>query len=209
MNWKTIIFALMIGGVLFFGGSFVIQKIKNGSRVGMKSHRDDSDTYVLEWPDALIKSSGYDAETYSLARALASEHFNEPDIVLRAVAWAIKNEAKRRKKTIFQLTTQGNYSGRYARQRAGKDPETGIGRYVATQTDPFERHIRIAKDPGIDITNGATNFFSPSAQDTLNKQNPQKWTTADVKREQWIAGGLEPVAVFGIDSDVITFFRPV
>jgi len=209
--------------VLLFVGGPVVDRIVNGARVGPATTLGD-DGLVDADPAQLASAAGLDLETYSLARALASEHGQDADVYCEAVAWAIRNKAIERNTTIFDLVTNGAGTagdGRYGEQKAAAGTK-----YCSTKVDPSERHVRIAAavssaDQALDPTGGATHFYSPRAQDALEQKAEDgdsryaKYLgrTAAVIDATWRApGGLyprgaEPVVPAGIDPEVLTLYR--
>ena len=162
-----VVVALVVLWLFFAGGAEVVQSIAisatNGDRVGPATALD-ANGVVTEVPNVLAQAAGLDLETYSLARAIASEHGNDPTAICIAVAHVILNSARETHRTVVDriVPTSGKWAGLYARQRAD-------GRYVATMNDPHERHVQIARavltGAVADPTGGATHFFSPRAQD--------------------------------------------
>lgn len=155
-------------------------------------------------------------DTYAVARALASEHGNEPVSVRRWVAWAIRNSAKRRKLSPFRRLTdsRSSASGMFARQRTD-------GRFAATNLAPTFEDVQIAREvlnapSSEDPTDGATNFFSPRTQDILFRKAQQGdprfvgriTVDADGLRERWARRGLQSVGTPpGVPADKVEFFR--
>jgi hypothetical protein len=130
----------------------------------------DNDGWIVEDPRSLAINAGYDIETYSLARAVASESGDEPYKVKRAIAFAVKNEASRRGVTVFAVTTTTKQRGpsyRYGRQY---HKLSGDSRYVSTAQDPSREDLEIASktlsEPGFrDPIMGSSRFFEPGLQD--------------------------------------------
>jgi hypothetical protein len=185
--------------------------IINGALVGPATQVGE-DGIVPDDPADLAAAAGLDIETYSLARALMSEHGNDPDPYLVAAAWAIKNYAAEQGRTITALLTDGKGTagdGRYGRQSASAGTK-----YAATDQDPRERHARFAGEVLAlelpDPTGGATHFFSPKAQDALNKRDASRWKPAAELLASWTArGGLyaegaHVVPVSGVDPYRLT-----
>jgi Cell Wall Hydrolase len=188
----------------------VASPIINGPLVGPAT-TTGADGIVPDDPAELAAAAGLDIETYSLARALMSEHGQDPDAYLVAAGWAIKNFAAEQGRTITALLTDGKGDagdGRYGRQSAAAGTK-----YADTHQDPRERHVRIASEIMAgdirDPTGGATHFFSPKAQDALAAKDP-KWKPAADLLASWTAPyGLYPqgahvVAVSGVDPYRLT-----
>ena len=132
-------------------------------------------------PQALADSTSYDLETYSLARAIASEEGRSSNFVQLCVGWAIKNRADATSGSITTLVTKAkvaSHSGFYGTQR-NIDPSEGGGpkgpsdRFCSTANDPYDGHAQIAlaiqngtlEDP----TGGAQYFDRPAGDDNAAK----------------------------------------
>lgn len=207
--------------VLFLlGGDAVIDRVVNGARVGPKTVLRD-DGLVDGEPLELAAEAGLDLETYALARCLASEHGQDPDVYLSAVAWAVRNMAGERGVRVSTLLTDGagtGGDGYFGEQKAAAGTK-----YASTRVDPAERHVRVAAEvmsSAIDPTGGATHFFSPRAQDALAARaetDPAyaKYAGHDSAyiEARWSSpGGLYPegadaIVPAGVDPRVLTLFR--
>lgn len=205
---QKIFLGVAIVGLLFFlGGPVVVTALKAGSVVGDKAPMDRNGG-ILTPPEQLLASANRDLrdagrpsvtlDEYALARALRSEHGSEPESVRAWVGWAIKNSAGRRGVTIFDRLTKSRnpkYSGKFARQRTD-------ARFAATMAAPRTSDIDVARRVirgTVDPTRGATNFFSPAAQDALFAR-AQAGDPAVVgrirrdgaaQRQKWISEGLQ------------------
>lgn len=183
----------------------IITSIQKGTRV---THAPYSKVtgLVPGTPDDLASSVGVDVDTYSLARALASEEGNSSTATQVAVAWAITNHASRSAKTITSLVTQAklvSHRGYYGTQRnveVGTEGYNGSDRYCSTAQDPYAGHLEVAM--GVingtfpDITGGADQFDRPSGE-----SNPD---AVAANRE---ASGSELATVEGVDDGDIRFWR--
>jgi hypothetical protein len=211
----------LVAALLLFGGPAadvvddVVGAVVNGPRVGpATSLRDDG--LVDADPAQLAAAAGLDLDTYALARCLMSEHGNDGDAYLIAVAWAVRNMAAERGTSVFDLLTDGKGSagdGLFGRQDAAAGTK-----YASTQQDPHQRHATwaafvMSSDPSTDPTGGATHFFSPRTQDVLHQRNPSAYKTSLEIVNSWTApGGLyaagaETVIPVGVDSNRLTLFR--
>lgn len=184
----------------------IYSSITQGSRV---THAPYSKTtgVVPGLPDDLAAIAGVDVDTYSLARALASEEGNSSVGTQVEVAWAISNHASQAGKTITELVTAAklaSHKGRYGTQRNIEVGTAGYNesdRYCSTAQDPYSGHIQVAQ--GVlngtfpDPTNGADQFDRPSGE-----SNP------DAVAANRQASGSELVDVPGTDGD-IRFWRKV
>lgn len=214
---------LVLVALLFFGGpAAVVDRVVNGGRVGPKTTLG-ADGLVEEDPGWLAFESGYDLEVYALARCLASEHANDPDVYLRCVAWAVRNKAAEGNRSLFALLTDGK--GEAGDWRFGEQKAAAGTKYASTRADPLERHAQIAAEvvaaqPWEDPTRGATHFFSPKAQDAL----AAKAAAGDERFAKYLGkdsafilaswtgtglypGGAEAVIPDGIDPRTLTLFR--
>lgn len=216
MRGAGIIVVVVLVLVLLLGGPMVADSIVNGSRVGPKT-AVGADGLVDGIPDELASAAGLDVDTYALARALVSEHGWDPDAYLTAIAWAMRNKAEERGVSLVRLLTDGAGTagdGRFGRQNAPAGTK-----YASTQTDPSERHVRIAAEVivapvSLDPTRGATHFFSPRTQDALAAKGAAGYTrTAAQVDADWrapgglYAAGAAPVVPPGIDPGRLTLYR--
>lgn len=216
-------YLLVIVGVLLIAAPKVVSLVKNGNTVGIDPPEDEkggilrSPSQILATAnEALVKAgkAAIDLDTYSLARALRSEHGSESALTREWVGWAIKNSA--RGQSLFKkLTTSKNatYTGFFARQRTD-------ARYAATNQAPrmgdIEIAVKVVKGT-VDPTNGATNFFSPAAQDALFKRSQSGDASAslikrdgDAQRAKWISEGLISKGTPpGVDRRTVEFFGKV
>jgi hypothetical protein len=149
-----------IGGFLLLatgGIAAVVFSDKRGKRLTHATVTEEGK--VLDDPYDLASQAGLPLETYSLARAISSEAGSGTIKEQIGIAWAVKNEARRSGKSIFQITTK---DGRYQRQ-------WGANPYVSSRQDPYERDAEIAQavisGSQPDPTNSGTHFFNPVAQD--------------------------------------------
>jgi hypothetical protein len=158
-------------------------------------------------PAVLAASAGVDVDTYSLARALASEEGNSSTATQVAVAWAINNHASQAGTSITQLVTHAklaSHSGLYGTQRnieVGTAGYNGSDRYCSTANDPYAGHIQVAQ--GVldgtfaDPTSGADQFDRPSGESNPGQVAANR-----------LDSGSELVDVAGTDGD-IRFWRKV
>lgn len=159
-------------------------------------------------PQALADSTPYDLETYSLARAIASEEGRGSQQLQLAIGWAIKNRANAGSGSITTLVTHAkvaSHSSLYGTQR-NIDPSEGGGphgpsdRYCSTASDPYDGHAQIAlaiQNGTLPDTTGGAEYFDRPAHD----DNPDK-VIADRA-----AAGLVVADVPGVPSS-IRFWRP-
>lgn len=116
---------------------------------------------IRESPGQLAQQAGLSQEEYTLARMIASEGYSGGGGYLGetvgrvCLAQAVRNEAKRRGKTITELCTR---DGHYGTQNWVI--------YCATSKDPVRWHGDIARavlaGDVPDLVRGATNFVPPS-----------------------------------------------
>lgn len=222
MNQRVlIIVGVIVIAAFFFGAPAVKRAITRGRVVG-DSPKEDARGVIQQSPASLLASVNAELEEpvtlddMSMARALRSEHGSEPEAVRRWVAWAIRNEARKRKRSIYNQLTRSSdpdTSGLFARQRADF-------RYAATHFSPRLSDIKISvavldADQFEDPTGGATNFFSPDTQDLLfslamagdPRFEGRITRDADDQREKWIRDGLLPRGTPpGVDPGIVEFF---
>lgn len=174
-------------------------------------------------PYELADAAGLDAETYALARCLASEHPRDSNAYLVAVGWATKNKAREKGVDLVELLTNGRGDagdGYFGQQKASAGTK-----YAATGQDPHQRHVdaaaAVVDETVPDPTDGATHFFSPEAQDSLaaraaaGEDRFRKYLGHDAAFifASWAApGGLYPqgavpVVPPGIDGRRLTLWR--
>jgi hypothetical protein len=180
MKW---VYLGLVLWILFVGFPFpsvakvVMNFVDRGERVTTATQ--GSDGIITESPDDLASVANVDTETYSLARAIASEEetkvVDDPNYLI-GVAWVIVNEAKARGISITDLLTSGSVGpGQYGKQSVGP-------RYASTWEDPYTRDIDIATaiQTGTiaDITQGSRHFFAPATQDKLHAKNPSKYKSS-------------------------------
>lgn len=191
-----------------------------GARVGPATAADALGV-IPDDPESLARAAALSLDVYALARAISSEEGNQPTLYKLAVGWAMTNKAGGSPAHLL-LAGRGPTEGRFAAQNARylvePDPETGeerymsAGKYASTARDPHEDDVKIAT--GVlsravpDPTGGATNFFSPAAQDAAFDAGRAGYNRdAAALEASWIAGGLSKVDVPGIEPRNLTFFR--
>lgn len=224
----VIVAVVVIGAFFFFGAPAVKRVIQSRAVVG-DNPSEDSRGVILTPPAALLASANVqlaktgepriDLDTYALARSLRSEHGSEPATVRTWVAWAVRNGAKRSRVSVFdKLTNSRNAatSGKFARQRTD-------ARFAATNRGPTLEDIEIARavlsaSEKSDPTRGATNFFSPKAQDALFARaqagDPaiagRITRDAEEQRLKWLRDGLvSRGAPPGVSRQDVEFFARV
>lgn len=158
-------------------------------------------------PQALADQSGYDLETYALARAIASEEGRSSDFVKLCTGWAIRNRANASSGSILTLVTRAKYaphSGLFGTQRnieAGTPGFNGSDRYCSTANDPYDGDAQIAYaiQTGTlpDPTGGAQYFDRPAGDDNAAQTAANR-----------MASNLELAQIDGL-PDSIRFWRPV
>lgn len=168
---------------------------------------DTSTGVVPGAPQALADQSGYDLETYSLARAIASEEGRADDFTKLCVGWAIKNRANASSGSVTTLVTKAKYaphSGYYGTQRnieQGTPGYNGSDRYCATGLDPYDgdAQIAFAIQTGTlpDPTGGAQYFDRPAHDDDAAQTAANR-----------LSDGLELAQIDGV-PDSLRFWRPV
>jgi hypothetical protein len=156
-------------------------------------------------PDALASSAGLDVETYSLARALASEEGGSDKLIKVAVAWAIKNHATKGGKSVSTVVLRAvdtNHAGQFGTYKNidPASPEQGQpDRYCSTALDPYDDDAQIASSvltgSIADPTNGADQFDRPGGEKDPNYTASRR-----------LAAGALAMPVQGIDPDVIRFW---
>lgn len=158
-------------------------------------------------PQALADQSGYDLETYALARAIASEEGRSSDFVKLCTGWAIRNRANAGGGSIVSLVTRAKYiphSGLFGTQRNIEDGTPGYNgsdRYCSTANDPYDGDAQIAYaiQTGTlpDPTGGAQYFDRPAGDDNAAQTAANR-----------AAAGLELAQIDGLPAS-IRFWRPV
>jgi hypothetical protein len=227
MSRRTLII-LAIVAVLLISGVFavpsIVTAIKNGAIVGPDHKRNARGAITVDPRDILadvntaLRSAGkspIDLNQLALARALRSEHGSDSVEVRRWVGWAIRNASGGADRVFSKLTTKtgSEYSGKFADQHTD-------ARFAATGQAAREIEIQLAREiltapRTADPTGGATNFFSPRAQDRLRAaalagvaaaQLVKK--NAEEKRAEWIGFGWRSLgAPPGTPADLVEFFN--
>lgn len=188
-----------------------VNKVRNGAIVGPKANAPAGGVWEMP-PASLAAAAGVDLEVYSLARMASSEHGSDADAYIVAICWAVRNAAgyvAGKTNITAKLTKRGSsaLSGFYG------DQATKPIAYASTRFSPYERHVRIAREvlalpKSVDPTGGATNFYSPQAQDKLHAKDPKTWSRdAAAVDADWRRDGLEPVAVAGVAARRLTLYR--
>lgn len=157
-------------------------------------------------PQALADQSGYDLETYALARAIASEEGRSSDFVKLCTGWAIRNRANASSGSIVTLVTRAKYaphSGSFGTQRNIEDGTPGYNgsdRYCSTANDPYDGDAQIAYaiQTGTlpDPTGGAQYFDRPGHDD-----NPAQ-VAANRAKDGFVVAQIDGL------PDSIRFWRP-
>jgi len=160
---------------------------------------DTTTGVVYARPQDLADQSGYDLETYSLARAIASEEGRADGFTKLCVGWAIKNRANATSGSVTTLVTKAKFaahSGYYGTQRnieAGTPGYNGSDRYCSTGADPYDGDAQIAyaiQTGTLPDPTGGAEYFDVTALD----DNPDK-VVADR-----LAEGLELKPIDGVPS---------
>jgi hypothetical protein len=149
-------------------------------------------------PEALARTDGVTVEVESLARTMESE---ESGTAARtAIGWAVKNYAKKAKRSITDVVTKSSNpkaNGKYSRQDVG-------GKYCASAKSPSRATLTLANaiisGTIADPTKGATQWDAPKAQAALHAKNPIKFKTPEVVAANRIAGGKRMVMVDGVPN---------
>lgn len=168
---------------------------------------DTSTGVVPGDPQALADASGYDAETYALARAIASEEGRSSDFVKLCTGWAIRNRANASSGSIVSLVTRAKYAPHARHFGTQRNIETGTpgydgsDRYCSTANDPYDGDAQIARaiQTGAlpDPTGGAEYFDRPAGDDNAAQTAANR-----------LSSGLELAQIDGL-PDSIRFWRPV
>lgn len=182
-----------------------VNLVVKGARLSHAPY-DTTTGVVPDDPQALADGSGYDLETYALARAISSEEGRSSDFVKLCTGWAIRNRANAGAGSIVSLVTHAKYtphSGYFGTQRnieSGTPGYNGSDRYCSTANDPYDGDAQIAYaiQTGTlpDPTGGAQYFDRPAGDD-----NPAQ-TAANRA-----AAGLQLAQIDGL-PDSIRFWRP-
>jgi hypothetical protein len=180
-----------------------LTSIGRGSRL-TRAPYDTTTGVVPGSPAELAAQAGLDVETYSLARAIASEEGRSSALTKIAVGWAIKNYCAKHGTSITGRVTNAltpSHAGSYGTQRdieEGTDHYNGSDRYCSTALDPYDQDGQIAV--GIltgaipDPTDGADQFDRPAGE-----KDP------DQVAANRVSSGAELVQVDGVDG--LRFWR--
>jgi hypothetical protein len=150
-----------------------LTSLGRGSRL-TRAPYDTTTGIVPGDPEDLASSCGLDVETYSLARAIASEEGRSSVTTKIAVGWAIWNYCAKHGSTITSRVTKAvtpSHSGLYGTQRdieEGTPKHNASDRYCSTALDPYTQEGQIAGgilDGSIpDNTGGADQFDRPAGE---------------------------------------------
>lgn len=203
--------AKIAAGLLLLGvGAYFAPEVYDRMTYGPKTKGDrdaPANDYLHVESAQLAKAAGVPVDVYSLARTLRSEAGRRSQAERIAVAWAVRNHAKRLGKTITATVTGGTKGGGYyGSQNLG-------GRYVSTRYAPLKADLDLATaimggSVG-DNTGGAERFFAPKAQDKLVAlARPGYTKTAAMVRAQWEKEGWRVHGIPGVDeSDFVVAGR--
>ena len=223
--------------LLVMGGPEVIDTLENGPRIG-PSTMEGPDGLIPDSPEDLAAAAGVDVNAYALSRCLASEHPRDATPYLRCVAWAVRNKAAEKGVSVLRLLTDG--AGVAGDDHFGEQKAAAGTKYASTRDDPRRRHVQVASEvmaspTSADLTQGATHFYSPKAQDALARKAQALQDRLDAGEEltaqersylkylgkdaafidaSWRAkglypGGAERVVPEGIDAEVLTLYRRI
>ena len=131
-----------------------------GRRLSSSTH--DSTGTVKELPEELLAQAqalvpDLTMDEYTAARLVASEHGSGSMVEMAAIVDTELNRAERKGKSLFEsLTWKGTFGKQGSRRRA------------STRLDPYEIHVKVARDvlsgERRGISQGATQFFDPRVQ---------------------------------------------
>jgi len=169
--------------VLILGGFFTTeigrlfrQVFSRGSKVVSGWHyNSDTGTVDSPSPQQAANEAGVNVDTICLAAMLSSEHGNDPQTYKEQIAFACINEARARGMSVSKLllaAKDSRHSGKFGAQANIENGEPySSDRYASTKSVPYEDDMSIASLAlsGLidDYTEGARQFDSPKAQDTL------------------------------------------
>jgi len=131
-------------------------------------------------------------EVEALARVITSEAGSKryTDDERRAIAWTVRNRARRRKTTIARMVCQPCGPCCKGRPFSSARPATDATRRLAREVlaEPLER----------DPTNGARAFFEPVVQDRLvaERRPGYRFTSAEL-RAKWSREGQRYLSTIG------------
>lgn len=142
-------------------------------------------------------------DTFALAAMIASEEGGGTAAMKTAVAWAAKNRALRRNRSLAELLAPG---GVLASQSVGK-------RYAATDEPPSADEIvladKVIRNLVSDPTGGADQFDSPAAQRALLTRNhPRYKSTPEQVEADRRKQGKTLVTLPGVSPNRLRFWRP-
>lgn len=141
-------------------------------------------------PAAGAHDEATDDEIEALARVITSEANRYSEAERIAIAWTVRNRARRRRTTIAQLVC--NPCGHQGRERPFSSAQRAT-------TDNIELARRVlAADESEDPTGGAVAFFEPRVQDRLVAEGRPgyRFTSAEL-RAKWQREGQEPRGTVG------------
>lgn len=234
-TWAIALVVVVLLLLLAGGSDVVIDTLENGPRIGPSTMEGD-DGLIPDSPEDLAAAAGVDVNVYALARCLASEHPRDPTPYLRCVAWAVRNKAAERGVSVLRLLTDG--AGVAGDDYFGEQKAAAGTKYASTRDDPRRRHVQVASEvmaspSSSDPTRGATHFYSPKAQDALERKaeaikarelageeltdrersylkylgRDAAFIDASWRAQGLYPGGAERVVPEGIDGEILTLYR--
>jgi len=175
--------AFAILGILVVGGFFHTEVMRlfrqafsrGGKVVSGWNYNKATGVVDSPSPSAAANEAGVNLDTICLAAMISSEHGNDAQAYKEQIAFACINEARARGKSVSALllaANEGRHSGKFGSQAniEGGEPYKS-DKYASTKVVPYEDDLAIASLAlsGLidDYTEGARQFDSPKAQDSL------------------------------------------
>jgi len=190
MEPKDKVFWVALGGSVLAGFYFLGGHVHETTAAeppptaGPDDGDPDEREKVPEVPAPTPEMPGYDDvdERTALARVIRSEAGSHTSEERLAVAWVVKNRAKRRGTTIRRMVCWPR-CGKQGRERPFSS------RSAPRATDLALADTVLASAPALDPTRGAWDAFEPALQDKLVAQKHPGYTkTAAQVRKDWLEG---------------------
>ena len=191
----------LLGIMLFI--VVVIAIAKSGSPLGDRIM--DTIGVVQADPQSLADADGVTLDVETLARVGQSEESTTAGRI--ACMWAIKNQARKRKVSIFYACTTGHYKDSNGVSQVapfdGKFRRDMAHTQCSTYRQPSQETLVLAQQvfdgTTSDPTDGATHWFAPGLQDKMYTLGIYSKSADDI-RYNYAARGMFLKSVDGVDS---------
>lgn len=151
-------------------GALALVAMRFAGKIVATDEKADASGVVHADPGAIASAHGVSLDVEALARMAVSEAGGKETAQI-AVAWAARNQAKRRGESVSALLLRGRTKSGQPSSSDGKFGAQNTGKYASTRIPATAQSRKVAtgvmagtiKDP----TGGATQWDAPSAQNAL------------------------------------------